>query len=326
MRKRIVQIIFILLTVFTLWYIDGVLCIKSMHGVDQARGLYFQPRDSVDVVMMGSSHVHCDIDIAVLWKEYGIAAYDYSAAEQPLWGAYHYLKEFVKYQDPKVVVLELYSPARFKDDYQYAWLPENLCGMRFSLNKLQLLKVSAEPDKYKEFFPDFVYYHDRIFSLEPYDFSFPFRKYAELPYYKGFTPFYERIPQEKPVHRTDECSGLTDKSELYLNRIIEYTKSMDIELYLLVSPYIMMEEDEKTFNRIKEIADENGIPFWNANMDYDLIGLDFDEDFNDLSHLNYWGAVKYTHLLGKKLKERYDIPDRRNDKKYHTWQKYSEGF
>ena len=59
-------------------------------------------------------------------KSTEFASYDYSGAEQPLWMTYFYLKELYKYQTPKVVVVDMYAPARFKEDYQYDWIAENI--------------------------------------------------------------------------------------------------------------------------------------------------------------------------------------------------------
>jgi hypothetical protein len=322
-RKRLVQFAFILLTFVFLWYLDGVLCIKSRHGVDQARALYYQPRDSVDVVMMGSSHIHCDIDTGLLWEKYGIASYDYSAAEQPLWCTYYYLKEFCKYQKPKVIVLDLYSPAHFKDDHQYTWLRENLYGMRFSINKLQMLYDSVELEKFWEFFPSFATYHSRFTELTGDDFLYPVTARKRLSTFKGFTPYLKRNAQIRPT-LNEKASfgtfGTTVKSEIYLTKIIEYAKEHDIELFLIVTPYITNDEDETIYNRIKEIAEYYDLQFNSTNYDYDEIGLDFAQDFNDESHLNYWGAYKFTDYLGGQLKSRYDIPDRRGEDGYETWQ------
>ncbi|WP_240516399.1 hypothetical protein [Brachyspira sp. G79] len=48
--------------------------------------------------------------------------------------------------------------------------------------------------------------------------------------------------------------------------------------------------------------------------------MDFSKDFNDPNHLNYKGSAKFTRYLGKYLKENYDLPDRRGDPKYYSWE------
>ena len=117
------------------------------------------------------SHVHCDINTGLLYDSYGITAYDYSGAEQPLWMTYYYLKELYRYQTPELVVLDLYGPARFKEDYQYTWISENIYGMRFSSNKLNMLLVSVEPGRIRDYFPSFAIYHNRYDSLSEDDFQ-----------------------------------------------------------------------------------------------------------------------------------------------------------
>ncbi|MCR5789282.1 MAG: hypothetical protein K6G83_05265 [Lachnospiraceae bacterium] len=319
LKKTILFLLFLILLLFSLWYCNTALRVRTMHGSSQAEALYYQPKDTIDVVMLGSSHVHCDINTGLLFQEYGIAAYDYSAAEQPLWCTYYYLKEICKTQKPKLIVLELYSPARFKDDHQYGWLNENLCGMRFSLNKLQMLFDSCERERLSEFFPSFFVYHSRYSELTRGDMLYPLTIAKEKRAFKGFTPFFGQSVQERPPVNKEEKGGLTAKSELYLEKIIEYTKENEIPLFLLVSPYIMTWEDQMTYNRIEEIAAANELFYRNANDDYDMMALDFSSDFNEESHLNYQGACKYSRYLGYMLKLLYELPDRRTEPGYESW-------
>ena len=170
-KKNKVRIGFLVLLIVTVYLVSNIFRIKSPHGINQLEGLYWQPDQAIDVVMMGTSHIHCGVNTALLWEKYGIAAYDYSGAEQPLWMTYYYLKELYKYQDPKVVILDMYAPARFKEDYQYDWISENIYGMRFSFDKLAMLTVSVEPSKIFQYFPSFSVYHSRYDDLEKNDFE-----------------------------------------------------------------------------------------------------------------------------------------------------------
>lgn len=303
---------------------DRVLCVKTEHGASQARKMYDQPRNTIDVVFMGSSHIHCDINTALLWEEYGIASYDYSAAEQPLWITYHYLKEICKYQDPKLVVLDLYCPARFKADYQYDWLRDNLEGVKFSVNKLEMLAASCESDKWLEYFPDFAAYHERYRDVTSEDFEYLLSSKEERQSFKGYTPYFNVQPQAEPELNENMSGGITIKSEEYLQKIIEYTKKHDIELFLIVSPYITTSEDELVYNRVHEIADRYDIRFNSTNYFYDEMKLDFDLDFNDQSHLNYNGGCKFTRYLGNEIKENYAIKDRRGKKRWESWDRHVE--
>lgn len=319
MKKNLLRAGFVALFVMTIYLCVSILSIKSQHGVNQSAGMYWQPRQTIDVVMMGTSHVHCGINTGLLWEKYGIASYDYSCAEQPLWMTYYYLKELYKYQTPKVIVLDVYAPARFKEDYQYNWMAENVYGMRFSLNKAQMLSVSVEPKKLSQYFPDFAVYHSRYDDLEEEDFNSFFWDSQEKEAFKGYTPYWNRRPQQWVEVSEDRNDGMTEKSEKYLREIISYTKTKGSELVIIVTPYIMTADDKRTYNRIVEIAAEEGITFINYNEYYESIGLDFETDFNDDSHLNYWGSCKFTDCLGEFLSSYSEIPDRRGQDEYESW-------
>lgn len=319
MKKTAIRIGFVLLLFFTFYIVSTILRVKSPHGINQKDCFYWQPEDTIDVVMMGTSHVHCNINNALLWEKYGIASYDYSGAEQPLWMTYYYLKELYKYQNPEIIVLDLYAPAHFKEDYQYTWIAENIYGMRFSLNKLEMLSVSVEPGKLLNYFPSFRVYHSRYDDLEADDFNHFFWDEDHMESFKGYTPYLEREPQIRPDISEKRKEGLTDKSLEYLMKIIEYTKEKDTTLILIAAPYIVTDEDTRTYNQIEEIALENGLTFINYNNYYDEIGLDFDNDFNDDSHLNYWGSCKFTEYLGRFLSSYSTLPDRRGKEGYESW-------
>lgn len=323
-KKNRVRIGFLLLLIVTIYLISSVLSVKSTHGIDQQAGLYWQRENSIDVVMMGTSHIHCDINTALLWEKYGIAAYDYSGAEQPLWMTYFYLRELYKYQQPEVVVLDLYAPARFKEDYQYKWIAENIYGMRFSMNKLQMLAVSVEPGNLSDYFPSFAVYHNRYDDLEKEDFENFFWDWEEKEAFKGYTPYWGIWAQKCPEISDAGTGGLTEKSEKYLKKIIAYTKKQGTKLVLIVAPYIFTEQDKRTYNQIEKIARQEGIMFIDYNEHYAKIGLDFEKDFNDASHLNYWGSCKFTDYLGEFLAGCESVPDQRGQEGYGSWSRHME--
>ncbi|MBR6326006.1 MAG: hypothetical protein IKR61_04300 [Lachnospiraceae bacterium] len=322
-KKYCIRGAILLLTVVSILFADRLLCDHTAHGIRQARCIYDQPEDSIDVAMIGSSHIHCDVNTALLWEKYGITAYDYSAAEQPLWITYYYLQELCKHQKPKVVVLDLYGPARFKDDYQYEWLRDNLYGMRFSLTKAKMMTTCIEPVYLDRYFPDFFDYHDRYRDLTAEDWAEALETKDARAAFKGYTPYFKEAQQVEPALEPTLSGGITVKSEIYLQKIIDYTKENGMELFLIVTPYITTEQDEQVYNRVKEIAAAQGVDFNSTNYSYDEMGLDFDSDFNDASHLNYWGSCKFTDYLAGELLDRYALEDHRGDPYYASWDRHA---
>jgi len=320
MKKKIIIVLTILLLILSLWFVNALLVPKTEDGIRQAQCFYEQPENSIDVAFMGSSHIHCNINPYILYKDYGIASYDFSAAEQPLWITYYYIIELLKYQSPKVIVLDMYAPARFTDDYQYRWLNDNLAGLKFSMNKIDLLNVAAEDERKLDYLPAFTFYHTRYKEVGRADFSALFESSESKRHYKGYTPYENVAPQEEPELDGVEISPLTEKSEEYLMKIIDLTRENGIELYLLATPYPVRKEEQAVYNYISKLAKENEIVFNNTNYLYEEIGIDFNTDFSDHSHLNVAGSEKFTGYLGGVLDLIYNLPDRRGQKGYESWE------
>ena len=70
---------------------------------------YHADRNSIDFIVYGNSHAQCTIDTSVLWDEYGIANFLLAAPSQDIDGTYRTIKESLKTQKPKAILVELYS-------------------------------------------------------------------------------------------------------------------------------------------------------------------------------------------------------------------------
>lgn len=313
---------FMCLLAFALQLADSVLCVKSPHGVDQARYLYLQPAEKIDVLFLGSSHVHCNVNTQILWDEYGIASYLCTGAEQPLWNSYHYLVDALKSQTPKLVVLDMYSPSRYYEDYQMGWIDENLGGMRFSFNKYEAVMASADADRLEYLF-GFLKYHSRYDKLKTADFENFIWNRAGQQRWKGYTQLENHAELTEPdLSDVTQVREMTQKSREYFDKIVALTREKGIPLALVSAPYLPEEEDQMVYNHIAQLSEEQDILFLNYNTTetYREMGIDFSEDFADHTHLNAEGSRKYTLHLGGWLKENYEIPDRRRSEGYESWE------
>lgn len=325
-NKWFLRIAALVLLVVSFLVIKNIMEYKSPHGTNQMRAFYCQPKNTIDVLAMGSSHVHCGINTATLWNDYKIAAYDLSAAEQPLWITYYYLKEAYKYQKPKVVIIDVFSAARFKEDYHYKWMEESFYGMRFGREKIEMLKVAVEKDRYREYFPSFFSYHNRYIDLNKEDILNIFGNRKEKEIFKGYTPSFNRIDQSEPFSGWDELEdySLTEKSEEYLKKIIDLTNENGSKLMIIVVPYNLDERDKETYKQIEEIADSCNFSFKDYNNHLSEIGIDKETDFNDHTHLNYWGSVKFTEYLGQDICNEAGDMDKQSVDRYESWNENAE--
>ena len=132
------------------------------------------------------------------------------------------------------------------------------------------------------------------------------------------------VPQATAkLDRSEVCDSDTVGVE-YLRKILELCKEKDIEVVLAYLPFPASEDKQREANLGYEIAENYEVPYLNF-LDMDVV--DYDTDCLDAdSHLNLSGAVKVTRYLGEYLRANYDLPDRREDEDYASWQQEADTF
>lgn len=318
--KRIIALVLVAaLALGGLWYANRVLIMKRTDGILTMQNFYAQPERTVDVLFVGNSHSGINIDTATLYDDYGIASYNLWGGVQPLWNSYHYIVEALKYQRPKLIVLEVMAST---SDYEYSeeqTAIKNTAGMRLSMNKLEAVKASAPADRQLNLLLGFPLYHGRFNELTEEDFQhFPWSDGLEN--FKGSTLRYGVGHYEKEyAEGIEECAPIMEKELEYLEKIIELARKEDIQLLLLKTPSLDRTATQPCLNTVAELAEENGLAFINMNlMDAELSITDTDWSLD--RHLNATGSRKVSHWIGEYLTESFSIPDRRGDSAYQSWE------
>lgn len=318
MVKNLIRGIIVIAT-FTLVFImcEKVLMLKSEDGIEQMKSYYLQEKNTVDVLLVGSSHIYCNVNTGELWDTYGMSAYDLGGAEQPYWNSYYFIKEALKTQHPKAIVLSVTIPGIRFDDYQSeVWLTTNLYGMHWNRNRIENTRVSTMKDSFWRVLIPMNTIHGRYTDITKDDFV---DKDYDISF-KGYDLRSTVVPQNAPdISNINESTPMSEKQEKYLRKIIELTKEENIPLLLVSVPFNVPEEAQKIYNYQFNIAKEEGIDYIDFNKCYDEMGLDFTTDMAEELHLNYDGGIKFSRYLGKCLKDRYDIADHRGDRLYSSW-------
>ena len=77
----------------------------------------------------------------------------------------------------------------------------------------------------------------------------------------------------------------------------------------------------KQLNRMHRIVEERGYPYYDLWKTVDEMQLRLDTDFYNNNHTNVHGAIKYTNLLAKYLKDHYGFTDKRGLPGWESWDK-----
>lgn len=328
-KNSIIKVVsFLLICILTFSVLDGIMEFKYTDGTKPINTFYEQEKDTVDVLILGSSHAFTNFLPKVLWDEYGYSSYIFSASVQPVWNTYFYLEEALKTQTPKAIVFEGYRLVEKSDYVSHQTAIKSTYGMKFSFTKLKALTESFSLSDFLEYTFQFGNYHSRYNELGKHD----FKEYYNDPYYKYYKGEVYQLRTYDSAKRVNVSEydqtekKLSEKTEKYYIKMIELAKKHNIPFVTIIAPYNIPQSEYGYFKYAEKIAKEHDVPFININEDYDSINLDFKKDFSDATHLNNSGAKKLSIYLGDYLKQNYDIPDHRGDEKYESWQIYSEVF
>lgn len=326
MKKNIIKIVaFLGILSIILLKINDVLSFKYTDGITQMDHFYKLDDDTVDVLVLGSSHAFVNVNPTILYNEYGIASYNLCASMQPTWNTYYYLKEALKYQKPDLIVMDVY---RLTETFTYSKeskMIKSTYGMRFNGNKYQAIYQSLENPNVGEtllYMMEFPSYHGR---------------YAEVLQgnlqgeavvgegYKGAHPVTEVAAMERPDNSgVTEKLSIEPKTFLYFEKILALADEEEIPVLLINAPYIMGKEDKMIFNSLEEYLSTqdtyDNVAYVDYNKFYDELGLDFSIDFADPEHLNTSGMKKFNKTLGAYIKANYELEDRRGNPDFASYE------
>lgn len=296
-----------------------ILTLKSLDGYEQMQAFYKQKENTVDVLFLGSSKVFCQIDTGILWDQHGMSAFDLGGAEAPPWNSYFYLKEALKTQNPKVIIYDA-SIIGFRNEVMFtpeSWTIINNYGMKWNENRINQLLVNTDGKKqFKSLLFPLNTMHSRYKELVTNDFN----DFKNSINFKGFDYRNTTVPFETPdMTNVLEFDPIGEKHEKYLKMIIDLARENNIPIVVMISPYVVSEQEERYFNTVGLICKENNVEFFDFNRMYDAIGLDFATDMAEDIHVNLSGSKKFTEYLGNYIKNNYEIEDHRGDEKYSSW-------
>lgn len=303
---------------------------KTMSGTSQLYNFYQLEKNTVDVLLVGSSHTYSSVNTCMLFDEYGITSFDMACGGQPVWISYTYLEEGLKTQRPKLIVCDIFMIQREKEEITDAAL-RGLINIKMSPQKWKAINVSSNAKVFNSLgiFLNFPYTHTRYGELTESDFLDYSRENFNgyMPYWgvgSEMRKFDNEIIDAASVTESEPIAALAEE---YLRKVCELCVQEDIPLLLMNPPFPgLTEEAQRKYNYAEAVAGEYGVPVLDGNKYVEEIGIVWTEDMYDTNHLNYQGSLKFTKWLGEYLNANYDLKDHSNDPRYQHWADESDRF
>ena len=274
----------------------------------KVEGFYAEEKNSLDFVFVGSSQMFTSVVPAVLWEEYGITSYDFGANEQPMYLSYYYIKEALKYQDPKAIVLEVsYCNA---PEYTHEGVHQiNLDDLRMGPVKLEaIFDIIPEGERWPYIF-ELAKYHDTWTTMDKA--SYQYIGADKHNPYKGYTPSLDGFADGGEFN--EEIAKVTEKAELaelsvkYMEKIIALCKEKNVDLLFLKTPNDHI-QNQPEYNAVADIAENHNIPY-----------LDLNREMKGQLHNHVFHAETITKRIGEWLTSLYEVEDKRENPEFAGW-------
>ncbi len=298
-------------------------------------GFYEMEKDTADVIFLGSSHGASSFSPQVLYNRYGITSYNLSCEQQNLLVSYYWLKEALRYQSPKAVILDCYMLFPYNKNEPLntseGCTRKAMDYMRWSPVKWEAVHAVCEEDKNQSlssyYLPN-VRFHTRWTGLNEEDFTYSemgehyeMKGFTAISYYSG-NKDYRPFSWEEGAEEEEE--PMVELMKKYLDKITVLCRQENISLILVKTPSTA--QNIKRHQAIRNYAGEHGLPFFDFNEKdlYRAIGFEFAKDNCDGGHGSVWGAAKITCYLGNVLRARYGI-EGRTERQWEESREYYAG-
>ena len=313
--------------VFLLLLTLGAVGIYNVFKWKDTSGAYFSsmdqmyslPKNVADVAFFGPSTVYSDFNPAVFWEESGIASFNAGISSQDREASYYFIKEFLKRQSPKVVVLDA---TLFQIDHYEVQgnIYRNTLSMRNSKNFTDVVNTIV-PDNDKtgtntlwDYYLRWPIIHNRYKEIEKNDFV-PVPEYEKC---LGYRYQYDGNGLE-PTDTYFDHTKITEISEgnkAWIDKVYKLSKEEGFEIVVVQLPQFIDEEQRAEMNGNLKYLDELGIKNIDLNLYVDEMGFDYVNDMCDGAHAKTSGANKISSFICKYLSDNFDLADRRGTAGY----------
>lgn len=318
---------FTALLVLLLGYVVYVLTPKYDYGICSMTNLYQQPRDTVDVLVLGSSVAYAGVNTNVLWTEQGIAAYDLCSAEQSYWISYYYLKEALKTQRPSLILLDAKASMYQLDTLKRGRTILSTYGIRSPVTRWKAITACVKPEEVWEYMLAFPKIHTYYQSVTLDSFPFPPDNGGRGSDWKGYIEVDEHERHQRPSLVWTQTKRTIHPQQLaYFEKILDLAGAEGIPVLVVGFPNPDYANDHMYYNALWEVAQAHGVPYINYNVPDLRYGLRYTMDFADWQHLNVKGSVTFSQRLGEDLTAQFALPDRRGEAAFASYDRCAEAW
>lgn len=321
------------------WPNDGSRSSTAMSG------LYQEPDHSLEVIWVGTSHLHNAISPMEVYKRSGIHSYNLATTGQPFLASYDRLKSALEHQNPQVVVLDASSCFRtlFWQKNETAWrkmidsLPWYFFKEKYVMTR-DMVNLNSNTMKSKDIASGLlpiIRYHtnymlDRLDYLDRHNDMVYFLKGQAVITSTQPVPDDREAASGGNAKKTNDLKKQLDMQKETLLAFVDLCKAHNCKLLLTKIPVNTAEDyegywSEEKHDFIVALSEELGVPFLDLN--YEDVGIDWKTDTCDAGeHVNERGALKVSDFFADWLIDNYELDISKDSSLNSSWDQQAQVF
>lgn len=258
-----------------------------------------EPKNSIQVMFVGSSVVFCDISPAAIYETSGITSYLIAGPEQTMPVSYYYIREACKTQKPEAIFVEL--KGLFFAQYgehtiaNFAFLPHDM-------NRLEAVFHAARREDIPGLLFPVLDFHDRWNDISINELQERLKP-TEVSANAGYMQ-RDQVEEQNAVTSFHPNEDYLAECAAYLKKISQYCNEQGIRLYLFFAP-VTDTVDQETKKWVESlIKDLCIVDYYDFSREdaFRKIRLDMKTDWADVLHLNAVGTKKFSVFLANLLR------------------------
>lgn len=290
-------------------------------------------KDTIDAVFMGTSGVTCYWLGSKAYEEFGMTVYSLASDAMPSWLYTNVMEEALAYQSPQLLILDIRpftSPATQFDELDYrsrnlldALKPFSANYIRSAFKTMKAIHaITGDTPQFDvSYLLSFVKYHSK-WSDGSYSFTHQLdgSKHENRTggFYLDHTVTVKKEPMTPHLYSDAVTSDLLPIHEAALHEVMDYIREKNLNVLFVDTPRVYTDMDAMgRVNTVFQILEKEGfdyVSFLTTAKDGSFsIDLDYNSDFFNSHHVNYYGAEKFTRAFSEYLNQNYALPDRRTN-------------
>lgn len=301
-------VLLVILVFFVSSFFDNIFSEKK-RGHEVWRDFYDLPKNSLDLVFVGSSLSYSSFNPLIFNGFLNISSCNTGTALQNIKQNYYNLKEILEHHSPKLIVLEAYSldiPDKSEND-RLGFKFENIDAQRFSLNKLASIhsQFTSLKNKLNALSP-LIRNHDNWNDLELLQDNLSNTSTKNR--FLGYKLVKEEV---KPNYLKKNLVNLpsehffNDENLDYFKKFKDLCEKNNIRLIVVRAPVLLYKYNteyyQEVYTNTKSLCENENIEYLDYNQKFHQLSLD-ESYYADEKHLNYKGAIKISEHLASHLK------------------------